>query len=115
MRIGRLSKGCIIKLGKLCPGDSRLRPMDPRRLRDIADRPWVISTNDANRYTLALQKPHGIDHAMAQTIAQDNCPQRLARASSELLEWYATVGKAGEQEDTQAIICPGVDLRLLGW
>ena len=113
--VGRLGKRCIIKLGKLCPGDSCLRLMDPRCLRDIADRPWVIPANNANCYSLALQKSHGIDHAMTQTVAQDDCPQRLARASGELLEWHGVISKASQQEDTQAIICPGVDLRLLGW
>ena len=89
--------------------------MDPRCLRDIADCSWVISANDANCYSLALQKSHGIDHAMAQAVAQDDCPQRLTRTSGELLEWYAAVSKAGKQENTQAVICPGVDLGLLGW
>ena len=115
MGVGRLGKRCIIELGKLCPGDGRLGLVNPCCLGNVADRPRVVSTNNANRYALALQKLHRIDHAMAQAIAQDDCPQRLTRASGELLKWHAAVGKAGKQEDTQAVICPGVDLGLLGW
>ena len=115
MCIGRLGKRCIIELGKLCASNGCLGLVNPRCLGDIADCPWVISANDTNGYSLALQKLYSIDHAMAQTVAQDDCPQWLTRASGELLEWHGTVGKASEQENTQAIICPGVDLGLLGW